>query len=133
MRTGLVPGNRNADNVDSYLSQFDHIAFPNTSIQTDGIKAFSVFSFGFGQKGAQAIGVHPKYLLATLNEEGYEKYRSKALARQRRATAHFHHGMAHNSLFKAKDRPPFDEKEEVSVLVNPAARIPLKEDFEIGL
>lgn len=127
MRTGLVPGNRNADNIDSYLSQFDYIAFPNTNIQTDGIKAFSVFSFGFGQKGTQAIGVHPKYLLATLDEEEYEKYRLKTLARQRRATAHFHHGMVHNSLFKAKDKAPFDEKEEASALVNPAARMPLKD------
>lgn len=66
LQTGLVPGNRNADNVDAYLEQFDHIAFINKPIQTRGVKAFSVFSFGFGQKGAQAVTVHAKYVLATL-------------------------------------------------------------------
>jgi fatty acid synthase subunit alpha, fungi type len=50
LNSGLVPGNRNADNVDQVMEKFDHIVYPSRSLQTDGIKAFSVTSFGFGQK-----------------------------------------------------------------------------------
>lgn len=48
LNTGLIPGNRNADNVDSVLSAFPHITFPTRSIQTRSLKAFSMTSFGFG-------------------------------------------------------------------------------------
>lgn len=58
--TGLIPGNRNLDNVDGKLQDNEYILYPNRSIQTKGLKAFSVTSFGFGQKGAQAIVVHPR-------------------------------------------------------------------------
>jgi fatty acid synthase subunit alpha, fungi type len=50
LNSGLVPGNRNADNVDQVMEKFDYIVYPSRSLQTDGIKAFSVTSFGFGQK-----------------------------------------------------------------------------------
>ena len=50
LNSGLVPGNRNADNIDPVMEKFDHIVYPSRSLQTDGIKAFSVTSFGFGQK-----------------------------------------------------------------------------------
>lgn len=50
LNSGLVPGNRNADNIDQVMEKFDHIVYPSRSLQTDGIKAFSVTSFGFGQK-----------------------------------------------------------------------------------
>jgi fatty acid synthase subunit alpha len=128
LQTGLVPGNRNADNVDAYLEQFDHIAFPNKSIQTSGVKAFTVFSFGFGQKGAQAVVVHPKYVLATLEEDVFEVYRRKVLRRQRNATAMFHKGMLGNSLFVAKDKAPFEGKEELSAMLNPNTRLEVDED-----
>ncbi|KAG4218819.1 Fatty acid synthase subunit alpha, partial [Phytophthora cactorum] len=59
LNSGLVPGNRNADNVDKEMEKFDLIVYPSRSLQTDGVKAFSLTSFGFGQKGAQVIGVHP--------------------------------------------------------------------------
>ncbi len=87
LNTGLVPGNRNADNVDQALEQYDYIAYPSHSLQTDGVKAFSVTSFGFGQKGAQAIGVHPRYLFATLDEAAFDAYRAKVRRARRRPTA----------------------------------------------
>jgi fatty acid synthase subunit alpha len=119
--TGLVPGNRNLDNVDSSLKQFDHIFFPNQSIQTDGVKAFSVTSFGFGQKGAQAIGIHPKYLFATLDEHAYAAYRTKVEARYKKAYRHFYHAMITNTVFAAKESPPYSKEEEVAYLTNPNA------------
>ncbi|PKS09122.1 hypothetical protein jhhlp_003736 [Lomentospora prolificans] len=123
LNTGLVPGNRNADNVDSVLEQYDLIVYPSRSIQTDGIKAFSVTSFGFGQKGAQAIGVHPKYLFATLDEASYTAYCAKAEARQKKAYRYFHSGLIHNSLFVAKSQSPYTDEQLSKVLLNPDARV----------
>lgn len=128
LQSGLVPGNRNADNVDSYLEQFDYIAFPNKSIQTEGVKAFSVFSFGFGQKGAQAVVVHPNYVLATLEEDVFEDYKKKVVRRQRNANAAFNKGMLQNRLFVAKDKAPFEGKEELSAMLNPNKRLEVDED-----
>ncbi|KAH8900074.1 hypothetical protein GQ53DRAFT_816102 [Thozetella sp. PMI_491] len=123
LSTGLVPGNRNADNVDKVMQDFDYIVYPSRSIQTDGIKAFSVTSFGFGQKGAQVIGVHPRYLFATLDEATFDAYRVKVEARQKKAYRFFHNGMINNSLFVAKNNAPYTDEQLSSVLLNPDARV----------
>ncbi|KXX77518.1 Fatty acid synthase subunit alpha [Madurella mycetomatis] len=130
LNTGLVPGNRNADNVDQVMEQFDYIVYPSRSLQTDGVKAFSVTSFGFGQKGAQAIGVHPKYLFATLDEQTFDEYRTKVEARQKKAYRYFHNGMIKNTLFVAKDKSPYTDEQLSSVLLNPDARV--TEDKKTG-
>lgn len=123
LNTGLVPGNRNADNVDPVMEQYDLIVYPSRSIQTDGIKAFSVTSFGFGQKGAQAIGIHPKYLFATLDEDTYVDYCARVEARQKKAYRYFHDGLINNRLFVAKTDPPYAEDQLSKVLLNPDARV----------
>jgi fatty acid synthase subunit alpha len=130
LNTGLVPGNRNADNVDQVMEKFDYIVYPSRSIQTDGIKAFSVTSFGFGQKGAQAIGVHPKYLYATLDEKTFDEYRAKVESRQKKAYRFFHNGMINNTLFVAKDKSPYTDEQLSAVLLNPDARV--TEDRKTG-
>jgi fatty acid synthase subunit alpha len=130
LNTGLVPGNRNADNVDAVMEKFDYIVYPSKSIQTDGVKAFSVTSFGFGQKGAQAIGVHPKYLYATLDEDTFNAYRAKVEARQKKAYRFFHNGLINNTLFVAKNNSPYTDEQLSSVLLNPDARV--TEDKKTG-
>lgn len=125
MNTGLVPGNRNADNIDPYLEQFDHIAFINKSIQTAGINAASVFSFGFGQKGTQAIVVHPKYLFAALDEAGYDFYKRKTLQRRNVATAEFQQRVLSGKLFVPKDVAPFQGGREAEALIDPTTRLSL--------
>ena len=121
--SGLVPGNRNADNVDREMERFSHIVYPSHSIQTDGVKAFSVTSFGFGQKGAQAIGVHPRYLFATLDKARFAAYAQKVQARQKKAYRYFHNGLVHNNLFVAKTESPFRPEDESRVLLDPTARV----------
>ncbi|KAF2857556.1 fatty acid synthase subunit alpha [Piedraia hortae CBS 480.64] len=123
LNSGLVPGNRNADNVDKVMEKFDYIVYPSQSIQTDGIKAFSVTSFGFGQKGAQAIGIHPKYLFATLDRAQFESYKEKVEARQRKAYRYFHDGLINNTMFRAKDKTPYEETQQSQVLLDPMARV----------
>ena len=123
LNSGLVPGNRNADNVDQDMERFGYIVYPNKSIQTDGIKAFSVTSFGFGQKGAQAIGIHPKYLFAALDQAEFQRYKQKVEARQKRAYRYFHNGMINNTLFVAKTHSPYADALEKQVFLNPDSRV----------
>lgn len=125
LNTGLVPGNRNADNVDKIMEQFDYIVYPSESIQTDGIKAFSVTSFGFGQKGAQAIGIHPKYLYAALEHHQFAAYKQKVEARQKKAYRYFHDGLINNTMFRAKDKAPYEDDKMQEVFLNPRARVTL--------
>ncbi|KAL9087121.1 MAG: hypothetical protein Q9159_003816 [Coniocarpon cinnabarinum] len=121
--SGLVPGNRNADNVDKTMEKFDYLVYPNRSIQTDGVKAFSVTSFGFGQKGAQAIGVHPKYLFATLDKAEYDAYAKKVSARQKKAYRYYHDAMINNTMFRAKNKSPYEDSEMQRVFLDPTSRV----------
>lgn len=121
--SGLVPGNRNADNVDKNMEKFDYIVYPSRSIQTDGIKAFSVTSFGFGQKGAQAIGIHPKFLYATLDRAQYQTYKAKVEGRQKKAYRFFHNGLVNNSIFVPKSKAPYEDNIQSQVFLNPDYRV----------
>lgn len=121
--TGLVPGNRNADNVDKVMEKFDYIVYPSRSIQTDGINAFSVTSFGFGQKGAQVIGIHPKFLYATLDRAQFEAYKAKVETRQKKAYRFFHDGLVNNSIFVAKNKAPYEDELQSKVFLNPDYRV----------
>ncbi|PYI32058.1 putative fatty acid synthase alpha subunit FasA [Aspergillus indologenus CBS 114.80] len=121
--SGLVPGNRNADNVDKVMEKFDYIVYPSRSIQTDGINAFSVTSFGFGQKGAQVIGIHPKYLYATLDRAQFQTYKAKVEARQKKAYRYFHNGLINNSIFVAKDKAPYEDSQQSKIFLNPDYRV----------
>ncbi|KAF1352372.1 fatty acid synthase subunit alpha [Delphinella strobiligena] len=123
LNTGIVPGNRNADNVDQVMEKFDYIVYPSRSIQTDGVKAFSVTSFGFGQKGAQAIGIHPKYLFATLDQAQFQAYKTKVEARQKKAYRYYHDGLINNTMFRAKDKSPYEDEQMSTVFLNPTARV----------
>ncbi|KAJ2779031.1 fatty acid synthase alpha subunit Lsd1, partial [Coemansia javaensis] len=51
MRTGLVPGNRNADNISAELRDCDYSVYLSRMV------------------GDELLVVHPDYLLATLNKE----------------------------------------------------------------
>lgn len=121
--TGLVPGNRNADNVDKTLKPYDLIHYPGrASIQTEGIKAVSLTSFGFGQKSAQVVAVHPRYLFATIEKGDYEAYQMRAGVRREKAYRYSHRAMATESLFVAKEKPPYREDMESQVYLSPNAR-----------
>ena len=122
LNTGLVPGNRNLDNVDKNFERFDLMHYPGKSVQTDGVKAFSATSFGFGQKSAQVVGVHARYLFASLDEDTYESYKAKAQARQQVAYREWHSRMISNSIFQAKAKPPYNPEVETQTLLDPNAR-----------
>ncbi|KAL2864073.1 uncharacterized protein BJX67DRAFT_390216 [Aspergillus lucknowensis] len=119
--TGIVPGNRNLDNVEAELQKNEQIAFLNRSLETGrgSMRAVSVTSFGFGQKGAQTIVVHPKYLFATLEEHEYKEYLDKRAKRQKKADSFFYRGLASNRLFELKSAPPWAPQKELETLLDP--------------
>ena len=123
LNSGLVPGNRNADNVDKVMEKYDYIVYPNKSIQTDGISAFSVTSFGFGQKGAQVIGVHPKYLFATLDKVEFDRYSQKVTARQKKAYRCYHDAIVNNTMFRAKNKSPYEDTQMQHIFLDPTSRV----------
>lgn len=122
LNSGLVPGNFNCDNIDPGLEKFKHLVFPTESISVANIKAFLLNSFGFGQKGAQMIGVAPKYLFATLDRDTFARYAENCSQRERIANRDFAKAIMSNSIFKAQAEPPYTKADEVNVLLNPWAR-----------
>lgn len=130
LNSGIIPGNRNADNVDKVMQDFEYVLYPSRSIQTDGIKAVSVTSFGFGQKGAQAVAVHSDYLFAVLDKNTYEDYASRVTARNKRAYRYMHNAITRNTMFKAKDHAPYSDDLEQPVYLDPLARV---EESKTGL
>ncbi|TWU71773.1 hypothetical protein ED733_002880 [Metarhizium rileyi] len=127
MNSGIVPGNRNADNIDEKLRQHPHLWFPSETIQAsdgNGIKACSVTSFGFGQKGSQAIIVHPKYLYATIPRADYHDYSAKRQVRYQQACRSHVEGMVRGDLVSSRlsSKPPYEPKDEISALLDPGAR-----------
>ena len=123
LQTGIVPGNRNADNIAQELREFTHLTYPTRTLRTSGIKAFMLTSFGFGQKGGLVIGLAPKYLFSAIREEFYVDYKSRTQRRQRQANRAFIKGLIGNSMFKAKDSSPWHSAGESNVFLDPQARV----------
>jgi fatty acid synthase subunit alpha, fungi type len=98
-------------------------------MQTDGLKAASVTSFGFGQVGGQVIVVHPDYLLATLEAPELEAYVAKLQLREKYAYRYLHKGMTDNTLVQIKHAAPYTAEEEARVYLNPLARLDSKNKF----
>ncbi|KAJ2719175.1 fatty acid synthase alpha subunit Lsd1 [Coemansia sp. Benny D115] len=123
MQEGLIPGNRNADNISEELRQFDGILYPSKTIQTAGIKAAMLTSFGFGQVGGELLIVHPDYLLAALDASQLEEYACKAARREQKASRYWQDALVgRHSFVQVKNKPPYTEKQEKDVYLNPLAR-----------
>ncbi|EPQ52677.1 hypothetical protein GLOTRDRAFT_112049 [Gloeophyllum trabeum ATCC 11539] len=120
--SGIVPGNRNNDNVDSAFQEYSLLLFPSKSIHTDGIRAGVMSSFGFGQVGGTALIVHPRYLFGALEPSTYESYKARNRLRSLQCYKAMSDMMIRNSLVKIKDGPPYSKDLEAPVLMNPMAR-----------
>ncbi|OJJ67739.1 hypothetical protein ASPBRDRAFT_199965 [Aspergillus brasiliensis CBS 101740] len=124
LRDGIVPGNRNADNIDEQLRQFKHLVYPMESMKVPDIKAAMLTSFGFGQKGALAMVVAPEYVFAAVPTAVFEGYRTRVLQRQRSANVEFVSRVLKNSLVQVKCDPPWKSTETMqSVFLNPNSRL----------
>ncbi|KAI2628008.1 putative 3-oxoacyl-synthase [Hypomontagnella submonticulosa] len=122
LETGSVPGNRNADNIDVALEPWENLVFPNRTIKVPEVNAFSVTSFGFGQKGAQALGVHPKFVLATIGEAQYDEYAKLRQQRYFKAKQHFQNTFYGGRMVVLKDDAPYPKVRQLETLVDASAR-----------
>ncbi|KAJ2765938.1 fatty acid synthase alpha subunit Lsd1, partial [Coemansia nantahalensis] len=123
MRTGLVPGNRNADNIDLKLKKCDYTVYLSKTVQTAGIKAALLKSFGFGQVGGELLVVHPDYLLATLGRAQLDEYNAKLAQRDTKAARYWQDTLVGNHPFvQVKQHPPFAPEQEQRVYLDPTAR-----------
>ncbi|KAI1137228.1 putative 3-oxoacyl-synthase [Hypoxylon sp. FL0543] len=122
LETGSVPGNRNADNIDAALERWENLVFPNRAITVHEVNAFSVTSFGFGQKGAQALGVHPKFVFATISEERYDEYCRIRQRRYFKAKQHFQNTFYGGNMVVLKDEAPYPKEAQLESLVDASAR-----------
>ncbi|OTB05653.1 hypothetical protein M426DRAFT_21686 [Hypoxylon sp. CI-4A] len=122
LEAGCVPGNRNADNVDAALERWENLVFPNRTVNVREVNAFSVTSFGFGQKGAQALGVHPKFVFATIGEARYDEYSRLRQRRYARAKQHFQNTFYGGSMVVLKEEAPYPKARQLETLVDASAR-----------
>ncbi|KAH8892338.1 thiolase-like protein [Thozetella sp. PMI_491] len=137
LATGVVPGNFAVDNVEPALAKMDHLVFPTTSLNVggpnglwggEGLRAFMLSSFGFGQKGAQMVGVAPRYLFATLGEKEYRAYSDRCSLRKKRANRSFANAILRTKLVKMVDSPLYAAGDESRVLLSPSSRVRLNKD-----
>jgi len=120
--TGIIPGNRNSDNIDSHFQDRRFLMFPSKSIHTDGIRAGVMSSFGFGQVGGTALVIHPRYLFGALEPTYYEAYKQRNRIRALSSYKAMSEMMIKKSLVKIKEHPPYVGDMEGKVLLNSMAR-----------
>ncbi|PVV05312.1 hypothetical protein BB560_000171 [Smittium megazygosporum] len=134
--SGIIPGNRNADNIDALLEKFEYVFYPSKSIKTNGLKAGLLKSFGFGQVGAEILVIHPDYLLASLTESQYESYSKKVSGRYNKAYRYYHNTLTGSQKYvDIKSTPPYTEDKESAVYLDPFARAqfdPLKNSYSFS-
>ncbi|KAJ1342853.1 holo-[acyl-carrier-protein] synthase [Batrachochytrium salamandrivorans] len=123
LETGIIPGNRNLDNVEDRLRKFKYIMYPSRSVQTDGLKAVVLKSFGFGQAGAEILVLHPDYLFAAINDSDFDVYAKQRELRQVASYRYYHEMLTSTApLVRVKDAAPYTDAQQSSVYLNPLAR-----------
>ncbi|KAG3005001.1 Fatty acid synthase subunit alpha [Phytophthora cactorum] len=100
LNTGLIPGNRQLDNTWETLRKYNHLVYPNRSLQTDGIKVVLLKSFGFGQQ--------------------YAARREKRLAKMNTHAQSVITGKKPH--IQVKNEAPYSSAQESSVYLDPTAR-----------
>jgi fatty acid synthase subunit alpha len=123
IQSGIIPGNRNADNIDQSLRQFDHIVYMNRPLQTYGYRAALLKSFGFGQVGGEVLVIHPDYVFAQLDDAEFDGYAVRRHEREQAAYRHIQDSLAGRRPYLAvKTHPPFAPEHEQRVYLDPSCR-----------
>eukprot|EP01127_Copromyxa_protea_P004216 TRINITY_DN14111_c0_g1_i1.p1 TRINITY_DN14111_c0_g1~~TRINITY_DN14111_c0_g1_i1.p1 ORF type:complete len:3881 (+),score=986.19 TRINITY_DN14111_c0_g1_i1:27-11669(+) len=123
LNTGIIPGNRNADNIDESLSKFSFLLYPSRTVKTTGLRAGLLKSFGFGQVGGEVLVIHPDYVYSALTEEQFNSYMQKRNIREQKTYQYLHDAMMGIApLVQVKTAPPYSHDLESKVYLNPLAR-----------
>lgn len=128
MSRGVIPGNRNADNVDPALEKFENLLYPNRTMDVGRVNAVLLKSFGFGQAGGEVLMIHPDYLLAALDDDQFAQYCELRGCRERAAQRALHEAIADKKpVVRIKTQPPYTPEQEKHVYLDPLARVQLDE------
>ncbi|ROW15152.1 hypothetical protein VPNG_03026 [Cytospora leucostoma] len=127
LESGIVPGNRNADDIDAGLAEFEHLVYPSEAINCNGagdavpIKACVLNSFGFGQKGGIVIVVSPRLLFASVSSNEYKIYQERVESRRRKVDRQYQRAMMENAVFRAKEHSAWVDqgKQDRSAFLDP--------------
>jgi fatty acid synthase subunit alpha len=123
LQTGIIPGNRNADNIDQALESFEYLIYPSRSLHTDGLKAALLKSFGFGQVGGEVLVLHPDYILAACDEKTYNDYKAKCSIRQAKAYRFHHDSLTGvDGFVRVKTAAPYSSAQQNDVYLDPTVR-----------
>ncbi|KAI5885432.1 uncharacterized protein SCHCODRAFT_01176814 [Schizophyllum commune H4-8] len=132
---GIIPGNRNSDNIDPMFQDRHFLMFPSKTIYTAGIKAGLMSSFGFGQVGGTILILHPRFVFGALDPAYYEAYKARNHVRALQSYKAMSDMMVKHSLVKVKDASPYTPDLEGKVPMNSLAstiRNPRTGKFEFG-
>lgn len=123
LNTGIIPGNRNADNIDEKLCEYNYLLYPSRTIHTTGLRAGIIKSFGFGQVGGEVLVIHPDYLLRALGKTQLESYGERRGRREAKTYRYLHDALIGISpLVRVKEEPPYSADIESKVYLSPVAR-----------
>nr|CCA25392.1 FAS2_PENPA Fatty acid synthase subunit alpha putati [Albugo laibachii Nc14]CCA25465.1 fatty acid synthase alphasubunit putative [Albugo laibachii Nc14] len=123
LNSGIIPGNRSLDNTCTSLRKFDYLLYPNRSIQTNGIKAGLMKSFGFGQAGGEILLLHPDILLSILPRSQVNRYMETRTHRMTQMNSHLQRAVTgKGSYMNIKDAAPYTPDQESQVYLDPTAR-----------
>ncbi|KAK8069369.1 fatty acid synthase alpha subunit FasA [Apiospora phragmitis] len=114
--TGIVPGNRNADNIDAGLETSDLLLFPRQNLDLGALRAGPIDAFS-------VIGVHPRRLFAVIGRAEYEDYSARVVERRRRAGRYFQDGLCGGKLVQRKDKGVYAEGGMEGFFVTADARV----------
>lgn len=127
LRDQIVPGNRNADNVDNELSQFEHLLFSDRTLNVPSdvpIRAAYLHSFGFGQASAEIVLVHADLVFAAMTESQQQRYERVRFVRQQRASRHLANAICGKTpLMTVKNDAPYAKHDTEDVYLNPHWRL----------
>ena len=123
LNSGIIPGNRNADNIDEKLKASSFLLFLSRTIRTTGVRAALLKSFGFGQVGGEVLLIHPDYIFTALSLSQYKAYTKRREERHKKTFRYLHDMLiGARSLVQIKDAPPYSAELESQVYLNPMAR-----------
>ncbi|KIK60627.1 hypothetical protein GYMLUDRAFT_998761 [Collybiopsis luxurians FD-317 M1] len=122
INSGVIAGNRMADNVDDHFEHHTHLMFPSRSIQTDGIQAGIMSSFSFTQVSGTLLMLHLHYLFRSIDPVKHEAYKQHAV-HMKLSNKVMSEMMIKNNLVQIKEVPPYLLNLKEKVLLNPMAHV----------
>ena len=127
MHSGVLPGNKNLEDVDAAMNEYSDLVFSNepVAVGRDRILAGLVSTLGFGHVGALCLLLHGGLFFAMLSPSARASYLRRRGIRERQ-TNRRRHGMRLSGaepLYTRRTESAFAGGEEISLLISRSARI----------